>query len=1291
MKLTIMIPVSGKGYITLNNTIRDYVAHHFEEALRSGCITVCYEPILRALTNKICSFEALARWHDPERGEILPRDFIPVLEETNKIHLLDHFIAKTAIQALHARQQCGLPLVPVVINLSRRDFCLTDPASVLNHLMEKYQLLHIYLQIEITETAFVNDEAIIAQSIQKLRASGYTVTLDNFGEGHSSLAALQRCAIDEISLDKIFFENFTKSSRLLLTSILLMAKTLSIHTAAEGVQTEEQAEFLRRIGCEKMQGPICRTMARPLEEGALSKPYRFETRLEQQIFHRAGLTNLVTDTPTALFSDDGNHLHILTANANYQNMLRLSHFDSLQEANKLLLELPQVIHVRLRALADATIRSHQMETELFISNGRYFYLKLHNIAGTNGFYIHRAELQFLQQGQESSTDEEYDHIVRHLMRFYHDIYLIDNQQNRIEIITASISSKRAGSHLQGVMTAFMRFARLHIHQDDQRRFLQYIHDLAQGNQIPLASTKFDLFRVKVPNGSFHWTNFSLTSFQYNDHPCQLLCLRDFVFEELTDRDRLINTVMASYGFTTLPEDPERQITDAALWRTLTQFSSRKLFWKDSDGHFCGASPAFLRYYGIQNINELIGKSDRDLGWHLSDTYMDQGEMTVLQKGEPIHNGHGRCIARGRQHAISFSKYPIYQGSEIVGLLGEFRDVEEERSYHQLQRKLYLIDEETDLYNYRGMILASVEFADNLRQNKVGYVGAMFVVPEFASFAKLYGDSIRHAAMKRICAIIKKTMPATTVIAHTGSGVFVLFLKGQTVGTMRTFIEQIQAELTTITEIEGFTCHFSVRYALESGSEARSSDEFLQILSSRCFDYMPSFGVTGMIHDQIPFDLEKFDHTNRLIYIADPETYDLLYANPAQLLHSQQPPDCQYAGQKCYRLIAGLSAPCSSCPKDKLRRDRFHFGQFHSTRTSKDYLIWNTLISWENRSCIFSDSLDVEHMLAIYANGRLTTRDDISINDITSLAIQEEDPNVGILRMMEKLGRTLKATHVVLMEEESDGFHLSCTYEWHPDDATPLRQRLQHITILENKAFYNAFHNSSVLLIDNASAFEKRHPEIQALHQGEWQRYAIGQLMIEHRSLGYIAIINPAKDRFTAIAKPLHTVLRVTSIMMRNRDNIKKLHAISTIDQLTGVGNRRALSNFVDKCLQPGTMYAVIFVDVNGLKKMNDTFGHARGNLLIQTIAYVLSNIAGKDHIFRLGGDEFLMLMPCNSDEEAIDIVDRIEQNMCIHHCSAAIGYVLCLAPFSDLDAIIHEADEKMYRDKKKKHMCREDE
>lgn len=1040
----------------MNNTIRDYVAHHFEEALQSGCITVCYEPILRALTGKICAFEALARWHDPEQGEIRPCDFIPVLEQENNIHLLDYFVTKATIEGLHSCRQQGLPIVPIVINLSRRDFLLSDPIGVLNHLTENYELPHIYLQVEITKTAFVRDEETIVHAIQRLRASGYTVTLDNFGEGHSLLAALQRCAIDEISLDKIFFENFTKSSRLLLTSILLMAKTLSIHTAAEGVQTEEQAEFLRGIGCEKIQGPVCRPHATPVDQLQILQqaqaPY-LESLLEQQVFQQAGLTNLVT---------------------------------------------------------------------------------------------------------------------------------------------------------------------------------------------------------------------------------------------LPDRDKLISTVMAFYGFTNLPADQESPITDAALWRTLTQFSHRKLFWKDREGRFCGASPAFLRYYGLQNTNELIGKTDKDLGWHLSNLEMDQTEKCVLEHGEPVHDGQGHCIARGRQHAISFSKYPIYQGTEIVGLLGELRDVEEERNYHKLQRKLYLIDEETDFYNYRGMILASVEFADNLRLSRVNYTGAMLVIPEFASIAKLYGPSVRRAVLRRICAVIRKNMPASVVAAHTGRATFVLFLKNQSVGTMRRFIEQIRTDLTTITEVDGFACHFSMRYALESGTEARTSDEFLKILSSRCLDYLPSYGVTGMIGDQVPFDIEKFDHVNRLIYIADAETYDLLYVNPCLLRSCHLPMDYQYAGQKCYQLFNGTSSPCTSCPKDNLRRDRFHFRTFHSLRNSRDYHIWSTLVSWNNHSCIFTDALDVKRMMDVHDADKLTEQFNVSVNDITSIAIQEEDPNVGIQRMMEKLGRTLSATHIILMEEESDGFHLSCTYEWHAEDCAPLRQCLQHTTILENKPFYDAFHRSPVLLVDNAAVYQERHPELATIHQGELERYAIGQLMIEHRSLGYIAIINPAKEGFAAIIKPLHTILRISSIMMRNRDNIQKLYAISTVDQLTGVGNRRALNNFVDKCLRPGTMYAVIFIDVNELKKMNDTFGHARGDLLIQTIAYVLSNVAGKNHVFRLGGDEFLAIMPCQDDTEAVTLLDHIEQDMHTHHCSAALGYVLCLAPFSNLDALIHKADEKMYRDKKEKHMRRED-
>ena len=98
---------------------------------------------------------------------------------------------------------------------------------------------------------------------------------------------------------------------------------------------------------------------------------------------------------------------------------------------------------------------------------------------------------------------------------------------------------------------------------------------------------------------------------------------------------------------------------------------------------------------------------------------------------------------------------------------------------------------------------------------------MLVIPEFASIAKLYGPSVRRAVLRRICAVIRKNMPASVVAAHTGRVTFVLFLKNQSVGTMRRFIEQIRTDLTTITEVDGFACHFSMRYALESGTEARA--------------------------------------------------------------------------------------------------------------------------------------------------------------------------------------------------------------------------------------------------------------------------------------------------------------------------------------------------------------------------------------------------------------------------------------------------------------------------------------
>lgn len=191
--------------------------------------------------------------------------------------------------------------------------------------------------------------------------------------------------------------------------------------------------------------------------------------------------------------------------------------------------------------------------------------------------------------------------------------------------------------------------------------------------------------------------------------------------------------------------------------------------------------------------------------------------------------------------------------------------------------------------------------------------------------------------------------------------------------------------------------------------------------------------------------------------------------------------------------------------------------------------------------------------------------------------------------------------------------------------------------------------------------------------------AIGHLTINGRSLGYLVILNPSRQYF-----PLAKVL------LRNRDNLQHLHELSTVDQLTGIGNRRALLNYLQNKLQHGLSYAIIFTDINGLKKTNDTLGHEQGDLLIQTVAFVLTEIIGQDKVFRLGGDEFLSITPCENAMGAGNLLRRIEKHLKAHAASATLGYVIRQAPFGDIDDIIHEADANMYRDKQKKHRTRED-
>ena len=237
---------------------RSHIIRSFQEAMIEGYISVYYQPEIRAMTGEICGFEALARWRDPVHGMISPGVFVPVLEDAHLSPQLDLYIIEQVCQAIQ-RMRREIPdweLLRVSVNLSRTDFRLMDMVQAVEDVRLRYDVARQLLNIEVTESAQGEDEKFLQGEIARFRAAGYEVWMDDFGSGYSSLNNVKDYVFDVLKIDMNFLRSFETNpkSAIVIRSIVNMAKELGMHTLAEGVETQEQYEFLREIGCEKLQG-----------------------------------------------------------------------------------------------------------------------------------------------------------------------------------------------------------------------------------------------------------------------------------------------------------------------------------------------------------------------------------------------------------------------------------------------------------------------------------------------------------------------------------------------------------------------------------------------------------------------------------------------------------------------------------------------------------------------------------------------------------------------------------------------------------------------------------------------------------------------------------------------------------------------------------------------------------------------------------------------------------------------------------------------------------------------------
>lgn len=239
-----------------------YIVENFQRAKKEGWIRVYYQCFLKLDDNKGTGFEALARWVDPVKGVIAPDDFIPALEKYHLSHELDLYMFEKVCSEIKPRFDNNLPLLPVSVNFSRRDFDYVDVAEELERIIKKYKIERYnidksYFVIEITEQDMATGTERFFEQLEKIRKNGYKIWIDDFGSGYSSLNVFSRFDIDLIKFDMELLRNLdvhNSANRIIIKAFIDVAKQLGIHTLCEGMETEEQKSFLLSAGCELAQG-----------------------------------------------------------------------------------------------------------------------------------------------------------------------------------------------------------------------------------------------------------------------------------------------------------------------------------------------------------------------------------------------------------------------------------------------------------------------------------------------------------------------------------------------------------------------------------------------------------------------------------------------------------------------------------------------------------------------------------------------------------------------------------------------------------------------------------------------------------------------------------------------------------------------------------------------------------------------------------------------------------------------------------------------------------------------------
>ncbi|MGN0361795.1 MAG: EAL domain-containing protein [Bilifractor sp.] len=805
-------------------TTYKYIADHITEAINRGWIEIYHQPVIRSLSGDVCGVESLSRWNDPERGFISPAVFIPALEQAHLIHILDTYVVQKACENIREVMDNGDEPLPHSFNLSRFDFTDTDPVAVVEENVARYDIPRDYLCVEITETALMNDTDTIRKGMEQFQKLGYEVWMDDFGSGYSSLNTLKDFSFDEIKIDMMFLSSFTDKSRTILKSIVLMAKSMGIQSLAEGVETKEQFEFLRRIGCEKIQGYY---FGKPMKSEDLktylsAQGVDIEPRSMRRYYTDIGQINLMSDRPIALLEHDQGRFHLVFENEACQKVMAETGINSMEEVERRLNDRGSVLYGTYERFVRKVEAGNSEQVLIYPDHEKLVRLDAKVAAQFGNRYMLRVLVQYEKERESSRRQQKLDTYLRNLVLIYEGAVAIHLKEDYVERIVANGSYEEFGQRVSGLKRCFQMFAQTLVMPEDRERYLAFTDTTTLAERIKAGGRGYitDSFMILDRKREVYVRKLAIASLAPN-----------------TD-DSLAFGMMRSIEYTAGENSQHMArkgewVSEKLLWNTLMENTRVKYFWKDAQRRYRGASRSFADYYGLNSVNDILGKSDEEIGWDIEEVGRDgNDEWDVLRDGKGIRDTHGQTVARGGVRQIVVNKRPVYDHDRIIGLLGYFMDLEDDLipGTHLLQQ--HQRDPQTGFISVAQLAETLFQFIEMWHLKKRDCTLSLIRIMEYERIYRDYGEEIAEELLHIIAGKIRKGVDQRDILSRLKEADFVLCFPSQSADEAAPKIQEIIDGIESIHSVHDIKCTLFASHGEVQISESDSITEIYDLAEKR---------------------------------------------------------------------------------------------------------------------------------------------------------------------------------------------------------------------------------------------------------------------------------------------------------------------------------------------------------------------------------------------------------------------------------------------------------------------------